>query len=121
MKYSWPNLAEHCLCCGRAGCAVYKGYYTRLLACPERMFFGLVVVRTAYCRTHDFRYTLLPDFLIRYRRLSRRSLEKLQSARPHGVRLLDFISAWTERMPEVFDLPLSSAYAYLSVKLSAPP
>lgn len=121
MKYPWPNLAERCLCCGMAGCAVYKGYYTRFLACPEREHFDHIAVRTAYCRNHDLRYALLPDFLIRYRRLSRRSLEKLQGARPRGVRLLDFISAWTVRMPEVFDLPLSSAYAYLSVKLSAPP
>jgi hypothetical protein len=117
----WPNLAERCLCCGYARCAVYKGYYTRFLACPELVFHGLVVIRTALCRTLSVRFSLFPDFLIRYRRLSRLSLGVLQGFRARGSRLLDFISTWTERMPEAFDLPLSTAYAYLCVKLASPP
>jgi len=122
MRYpAWPNLAERCLCCGRAGCAIYKGYYTRFLSCPELRFFGRVVIRTAFCRSTGIRFSLFPDFLIRYRRISRLSLEVLHRSRARGSRLLEFISTWTERMPESFDLPLSTAYAYLSVKLASPP
>ena len=122
MQYeSWPNLAERCLCCGMPRCAIYKGYYTRFLSCPELRFFGLVVIRTAFCRNTQKRFTLFPDFLIRYRRISQFGLTALHQLRSRGQRLLDAISKWTERMPEDFDLPLSTAYAYLSVKLASPP
>jgi len=118
---SWPNLAERCLCCGRSKCAVYRGYYTRWVSCPELRFFGRLVIRTALCRRTGTRFTLFPDFLIRYRRLSRLSLEWLHQNRSRRKRLLELISEWTEQMPEDFDLPLSTAYANLSVKLASPP
>jgi len=122
MRYeSWPNLDRACPCCGKACCAVYRGYYTRFLACPVLGYFGQVVVRTGYCRGLGIRFSLFPDFLIRYLRISKLGVLALQSFQMKRTRLLDVISDWTERMPEAFDLPLSTAYAYLSVKLALPP
>jgi hypothetical protein len=59
--------------------------------------------------------------LIRYLRISKLGVLALQAFQTSRTRLLDVISSWTERMPEAFDLPLSTAYAYLSVKLTSPP
>ena len=119
---AWPDLSARCLLCHTADCAIYRGYYTRYLFCPEMEFLGLLVIRTAYCKKFDVRFTLLPDFVIRYRRISRLSLERFyecfQSA---GSDLKSAIDKLTEGLSEEFYLPLSTAHAYVLSKTAVPP
>lgn len=123
MKYSeWPDLARACPCCGGANCAVFRGYYTRLLFCPEMEFVGRVVIRTGYCCREDRRFALLPDFVIRYRRVSLLSLGRLRECyRGSGGQLLAAIDEWTDGLSEEFYVPRSTAHAYLNLKIEVPP
>jgi hypothetical protein len=118
----WPNLAERCLLCGEAGCAVYRGYYTRFLFCPEMEFLGKLAVRTAFCRRLSRRFALLPDFLLRYVRASRLSLLRLlECFRASGGALLAAIDAWTEGLGEEFCVSPSTAWTYLKRAALLPP
>ena len=119
----WPDIRRECPICGEAGCATFRGYYLRFMMCPElEIPPGLIAIRTGLCRSTGSRFSLLPDFLIRYRRLSRFGLATLreQRARPR-VSLLQAIDALTADLGDEFYLPLSTAYAYLHVDLSQPP
>jgi hypothetical protein len=123
MRYdSWPDLAQACPLCGAPGCATYRGYYTRLLFCPEMEFCGRIAVRTGFCRRESRRFALLPDFVIRYRRISRLSLARFHECyRGAGGRILPAIDEWTDGLGEEFYVPLSSAHGYLTLRITAPP
>jgi hypothetical protein len=123
MKYEgWPDLERKCPLCGEPGCAIYRGYYTRFLFCPEMEFTGKVVIRMAYCKRTKRRFALLPDFVVRARRVSRISLKRLQECfLESGGRLQAAIDAWTEGLGEEFYVPLSSARLYLSLHPLVPP
>lgn len=78
MQYdAWPNLSALCPCCGGVACAIYRGYYTRFLFCPEMEFVGRLVIRTGYCRKTGRRFALMPDFLFSRLRISRLSQQAL--------------------------------------------
>ena len=113
MRYDdWPNLAQLCPRCGGAACAVYRGYYTRLVFCPEMDFFGQLVIRTGYCKAKRQRFALLPDFLIPRRRISRLSHEALTAAfRLHPGRLTDAIDELIAGLGDEFYLPRSTAHS----------
>jgi len=118
----WPNLAELCPLCATAGCAVYRGYYTRFLFCPEMEFLGKLAVRTGFCKTLGRRFALLPDFVIRFVRVSRTSLLRfLECFRSAGGRLHDAIDALTEGLGEEFCVSPSTAWTYLKRAVLLPP
>lgn len=91
--------------------------------CPEMEIPpGPVAVRTGYCRSRRRRFSLLPDFLIPYRRISRFALTALVEARLRpGARMSDAIDGLTGDLGEEFYLPLSTAYSCLKLHLSQPP
>ena len=66
----WPQLAEGCPICSGLQCAIFKGYYQRKLYCPDLEYLGPVVIRTGLCKSRRIRFSLLPDFLIRFKRIS---------------------------------------------------
>ncbi|CAN5580965.1 hypothetical protein BH10PLA2_BH10PLA2_28670 [soil metagenome] len=123
MQYgNWPILAGHCPCCGQAGCAIYRGYYTRFVFCPEMEFVGRLAIRTGFCRRLRRRFALLPDFLIPRRRISRLSYQALrEAALLHQERLLPAIDELIAGLGEEFYLPRSTAHSYLNAKFVAPP
>lgn len=123
MEYAgWPILAQQCPCCGRASCAVYRGYYTRFLFCPEMEFVGRLVIRTGYCKRKRRRFALLPDFVIRYRRVSALSLGRFHECyRGANGRILPAIDEWIGDLGDEFHIARSTAHSYLSVKIAAPP
>ena len=123
MKYEgWPDLERECLLCGEGKCAVYRGYYTRFLFCPEMEFSGRVVIRMGYCRRRKGRFALLPDFVIRLRRVSRLSLAQFRDCHARaGGKIQAAIDAWTEGLGEEFYVPLSTGYGYLSLQIPVPP
>jgi hypothetical protein len=85
-------------------------------------FCGKIVIRTGYCKREGRRFALLPDFVIRYHRVSRLALTRFQECyRGQGGRILAAIDEWTEGLGEEFYVPRSTAYAYLTLKIAAPP
>ena len=85
-------------------------------------FLGLITIRTAYCKRLDERFTLLPDFVIRYRRISRLSLLRFHECyRDSCWQIMSAIDAFTEGLGEEFCIALSSAYAYVALKIAVPP
>lgn len=124
MRYpGWPHLILCCPRCGRGSCAIYRGYYTRLVFCPEMEFFGRLAIRTGYCKTEDERFALLPDFLIPRRRISRLSQEALTQAylRFRSNRLTGAIDELVAGLGDEFYLPRSTAHSYLHPKFAVPP
>jgi hypothetical protein len=123
MSYCWPNLRDQCLLCGIAGCrANYRGYYRRILFCPEMEFLGSLVIRTAYCPSQRVRYSLSPDFTLLRVKVSRISLIQFLQI---FARLLGNLSAaideWTQDLGEEFYVPLSTARFWISQKIPVPP
>lgn len=85
-------------------------------------FCGLLVIRSGYCKRERRRFALLPDFVIRNHRVSRPGLARFQECyRGKGGRILAAIDEWTDGLGEEFYVPRSSAYAYLAIKIAAPP
>jgi hypothetical protein len=122
MQYPFPDLRACCLVCGASGCAVYRGYYTRLLFCPEMEFIGRIAIRTGYCKRTDSRFALLPDFLIYRRRISRISYLRLwEDSRSVSARLRDVIDELITGLPDEYWLPISTAYSYLKLHTLMPP
>jgi hypothetical protein len=123
MQYDdWPNLAGLCPCCGGADCAIYRGYYTRFVFCPEMEFVGRLAIRTGFCRRLGRRFALLPDFLVPRRRISRLSHQALcEAALLHQERLLLAIDELIAGLGDEFYLPRSTAHSYLNAKFVAPP
>ncbi len=120
---SWPKIHEQCPLCGEASCATYRGYYKRFMFCTELEVFGLVTIRTAFCRCARTRISFLPDFLIRYRRISKFSFQSFGEAfsKGSGIRMLEVIDDMTGDLGEEFYFPLSTAYNYKNLYLSQPP
>lgn len=123
MSYDgWPDLARECPCCGGPCSAIYKGYYKRLVFCPELEFTGQIAIRTAYCKKLKIRYALFPDFLIPRRRISKLSLTfLLESHKKHPNRPINAIDDLISGLDDEFYLPLSTAYVYLKLAALAPP
>ena len=123
MRYGgWQTLSALCPCCSGVGCAIYRGYYTRFLFCPEMEFVGRLVIRTGYCRKQRRRFALLPDFLFPRRRISRLSQHALQDAfRLHSARMSQAIDELVANLGDEFYLPRSTAHAYLNPKFMVPP
>lgn len=67
---AWPSIQKECPVCGGAGCAIYRGYYCRKLYCSELEYFGLIVIRTGVCKSTGLRFSLLPSFILRHKRIS---------------------------------------------------
>lgn len=85
-------------------------------------FCGRIAIHTGYCKRQDVRFALLPDFVIRYRRISRLSLARFQECyRGESGRILPAIDLLTDGLGEEFHIPLSSAYEYLAFKIAMPP
>ena len=119
----WLNLSERCPCCGRTGCAIYRGYYKRKFVCPEMEFCGELVIRTGYCRHFGWRFALLPDFVIRRRRISKLGLERLlECHRESGGQWPQTIAEWTDGLnDEEYTVPRSTARGYLKLATRVPP
>lgn len=118
---SWPDIHGQCPVCGDSGCATFRGYYKRFMLCTELEVFSLIVIRTGFCKRHRQRFSLLPDFLIPYRRISRFSLQNFIDAKARKSKLTDVIDDMTGDLGEEFYLPLSTAYSYLKLHLPQPP
>ena len=117
----WPVLSEGCPVCSQPSCAIYKGYYVRNLYCPELEYLGPVAIRTGLCKSREIRFTLMPEFLIRYKRISIFSFRQLHdSHRDQGLRLQAAIDALLEGLGDEFYLPLSTAYSYLQSQYLPP-
>ena len=83
---------------------------------------GPLVIRTGYCRRHDRRFALLPDFVIYRRRISRLSLDRLLERRRRSpARLQAVIDDWTAGLHEEFYVPCSTAWTYLKLAAILPP
>lgn len=117
----WPAVQVSCPVCGLAGCAVYRGYYSRFLFCTELEFTGRLVIRTGFCKSAKIRFSLIPDFLFRRRRISRFSVDRLREARRVGPTILHAIDDLTADLGEEFFLPVSTAHSYLLLSLDRPP
>lgn len=122
MKYHWPNLKLRCLLCGRPGCAIYKGYYTRLIFCPEMEFIGKIAIRTAYCKSRQERFSLCPDFIIPRLRITQVSLDRFRSIYSYNnENLTKSIDSLTEGLGEEFYMARSTAMSWLNRSISKPP
>lgn len=121
MKYPWPDLKQKCLLCGGAKCAIYKGYYTRVLFCPEMEVFEKIVIRTAFCKKKGERFSLTPDFTLPRVKVSRLSLAHLQDLFSKSSDLSAVIDSWTEGLGEEFYVPKSTVRNWLSIRIVVPP
>jgi len=124
MQYdAWPNLSALCPCCGGVACAIYRGYYTRFLFCPEMEFVGRLVIRTGYCRKTGRRFALMPDFLFSRLMISRLSQQALQDAfQLHSRRISQAIDELVADLGDEFYLPRTTAHTYLQYpKFPNPP
>lgn len=117
----WPRLCDSCPICGRGGCAVYRGYYSRFLFCTELEFTGRLVHRTGYCKSTKTRFSLIPDFVLPRRRISRFTYDRLREPRLTPVTIQAVIDDLTSDLGEEFFLPLSTAHSYLCFTLGQPP
>lgn len=118
---AWPDLRASCPICGGPGCAIYRGYYSRFLFCTELEFNGRLVIRTGLCKTKNIRFSLIPDFVLYRRRISRFSHDRLREARAARATLMAAIDDLVADLGEEFFLPLSTAHAYLRLTLAQPP
>jgi hypothetical protein len=110
------------LLCGEPNCSIYKGYYARLLFCPEMEFMGKIVIRTAYCRRRGQHFSLCPDFVLPRLRVSRLSWIRLQEifVQVKGC-VSEAIDEWTDGLGEEFYVPRSTALAWLAYPIPIPP
>lgn len=118
---AWPDVRSSCPVCGRSGCATFRGYYSRFLFCTELEVFGRVVIRTGYCRSQKKRFSLLPDFMIKRRRISVFSLERLREAHREHRKVAAAIDEINGDLGEEFFVPISTAHAYLKFSHERPP
>lgn len=119
--HEWPDIRKSCPLCKSPGCAVYRGYYSRLLFCTELEFLGLLAIRTGYCKSTQTRFSLTPDFVLAHRRISRLTTLRLQEARGNQLNILAAIDDLTCDLGEEFFLPISTAHSYLQLRIQHPP
>ncbi len=117
----WLDLRAACPICGCPGCAIYRGYYSRFLFCTELDFTGRLVIRTSFCKTRNIRFSLIPNFVLYRRRLSRLTHDRLREARAARATLMATIDDLLADLGEEFFLPLSTAHAYLRTAFAQPP
>jgi hypothetical protein len=122
MSYPFPDIQAQCPICERAECAVYRGYYLRFMFCPEMEFVGKVAIRTGYCRHNDVRFSFLPDFMIRNKKISRLSLnsfhEHFKKQNAHIKRTID---EWIGELGDEFYVAISTAHSWCSLVVAVPP
>ena len=118
---AWPDLRAVCPICGCTGCAIYRGYYSRFLFCTELEFTGRLVIRTGFCKTKNIRFSLIPDFILYRRRISRLTNDRLREARGARATLMAAVDDLIADLGEEFFLPLSTAHAYLRLGFAQPP
>lgn len=117
----WPGIHLACPVCSRAGCAVYRGYYSRFLFCTELEFTGRIVHRTGFCKSTKTRFSFIPDFVLPRRRISRFTHNRLREAAVTAPTILATIDELTSDLGEEFFLPISTAQVYLRLVLAQPP
>lgn len=122
MEYPFPDIWSKCPICDRSQCGVYRGYYLRFVFCPEMEFTGQVAIRTGYCRHNEVRFSFLPDFLIRNRRISQLSLTIFQECFERQKKhIKNAIDEWTAGLGEEFFVPISTAHSWRSLTFAVPP
>jgi hypothetical protein len=118
----WPKIHLQCPVCFRAGCAIYRGYYSRFLFCTELEVTGRIVHRTGFCKSTKTRFSFIPDFVLPRRRISRFTHDRLREARvATASTILAAIDELTSDLGEEFFLPISTAHIYLHLILDRPP
>ncbi len=73
MDYPFPNIKESCPICTNPGCARWKGYFIRLFLDSELGRSGMIAIHVGECRKRNTDFSMIPDFLIPGRRLSRQT------------------------------------------------
>lgn len=117
----WPDVKSSCPICTNAGCAIYRGYYSRFLFCTELEFVGRLAIRTGYCKTKKVRFTLLPSFVSYRRRVSVLTSFRLREAYSKNRSLSAAIDEISSDLGEEFYLPISSASLILKIHHPQPP
>ena len=114
MRFPFPIVGARCPLCGRAGCARWKGYFTRNWLCGVLGLGGMIAIHVGHCRTERRDFSYFPDFLIPGKRLSRQSwqlfVEGFQKTKVIRDSIDDLIAG--VEIPD-FTLALSSAYNFL--------
>lgn len=77
MAIKFPDIAEKCPLCTRKSCAIWKGYYFRMLECWILGFMGQVCIRKGLCKSTGRHFTMFPDFCIPYLKWGKLSILKL--------------------------------------------
>jgi hypothetical protein len=62
--FIFPTIYKNCLICHCAGCAIWKGYYSRQFFCPKLEFNGRIWLRKGFCKTTKTHFSMLPDFCV---------------------------------------------------------
>lgn len=117
----WPDIVSSCPVCNQKSCAIYRGYYSRFLFCTELEFFGLVVIRTGFCKCQKVRFHFLPDFIIRRRSLSVFTHQRLCEAYAIHKKISAAIDEINSDLEEEFFLPLSTAHNFIRLRFAKPP
>lgn len=110
MVYPFPNISESCPLCGSNDCAIWKGYYGKRVLCCELEFSGKVAIRIGYCKRHKKYFTLLPSFLLPFRKLSKPTLSKLWKNYQELRDVRKAADSISEDLPDEFYIPYSTLY-----------
>lgn len=114
MEFPFPAIAGACPVCGTACGAAYRGYYRRWVICPHALFIGWVAIRTAYCKHERRRFALFPEFLIPFRKFSRKAFVMLwQDWRAKPSELIDSVDRWFHNLDQEIYLSVSTLYSQL--------
>jgi hypothetical protein len=81
----------------------------------------VIAIRTGYCRQKKIRFSLLPDFVIHRRRVSRLTQDQLRLNQETKKNIQLAIDDLLEGLPEEFYFPLSTARSYLFFSHLPPP
>lgn len=119
MKYPFETISACCPLCSRSGCAIWKGYYSRFLFCPEMEFIGKVAIRRALCRYTKRKFAMFPSFIIPYHRISSLSLRRLCENYLDSKNTRQTIDDLIEGLPDQFYVSMATLYSYLHLVLRA--
>ena len=73
MDYPFPNINISCPICLKAGCARWKGYFSREFLDSEIGRRGLLAIHVGECRSKNIDFSMTPDFLIPGRSLTKQT------------------------------------------------
>lgn len=79
MNFPFPDIKSSCPICSSPGCAIAKGYYQRRVFCPDTELNEMIAIHVGRCSTRGKDFSFLPEFLVPYRWISRRSLSSFFS------------------------------------------